>query len=78
MCYKNKLHLPVLYFPPLIIRTSPGGGAIGLLQTVVAAAVCSVPGRDTVASGAAEAGMVADVGGVLQITVGAASQIMSC
>ena len=52
-------------FLPLIVRTNPGGDEIGLLQTVVAADVCYVPGRDTVATGDAGAGMVAAVFGTL-------------
>ena len=64
------LHLPVLHFLPLIVTTNPGVGDTGLLQTVVAAAVCYVPGRDIVASGAAMDGMVAAVGGALKNTTG--------
>ena len=60
---QNVLHLLVLYFPPLIVTTSPGGGGIGLLKNVVASAVCSFPGRDTVADEAAGYDMVAAVGG---------------
>ena len=52
-------------FPPLIVTTNPGGDEPGLLQTLVAAVVCSVPGRDNVAAGAAGDGMVAAVGGAL-------------
>ena len=72
---QKRLHLLVLHFPPLIVTTSPGGGEIGFLQTVVDVAVCSVPGRDTVAAGA---GMVAAVGVVLQTPVGSASIIVPC
>ena len=51
MCQKKHLHLLVLHFPPLIVTTSPGGGETGLLQTLVAVAMCSVPGLNTVAAG---------------------------
>ena len=44
---------------------------------MVAAAVCSVPNRDTIADGDYGAGMVAAVGGVLQTTAGAALQIVT-
>ena len=64
------LHLLVLHFPLLVITTSPGGGETGLLQTVVSFAVCSIPGRDTVAAGAAESSVVTDVGGTLQTPAG--------
>ena len=64
MCHKKCLHLLVLNFPPLIVTISPGGGETGLLQTVVVTAVVSVLCRNTVADGA---GMVADVGGALQL-----------
>ena len=77
MCHKKFLYLLVLHFPPLIVTTNPGGGEKGLLQTVVDAAVCSIPGRDTVDAGADGAGMVAAVGGVLQTTAGAALQIVT-
>ena len=66
MCHKKFLHLLVLHFLPLFVTTNPGGGGTGFLQTVVAAAVCSVPVCDTVAAGSAGAGMVAAVGGALQ------------
>ena len=75
MCHKKCLHLLVLHFPPLIVTTNPGSGETGLLQTVVAAAVCSVPGRETVAD---RAGMVAAVGGALQNPAGAALRIVPC
>ena len=55
------LHLLVLHFPPLVVTTNPGGGETGLIQTVVADSVCSVPGRDTVVSVDAGAGMVAAI-----------------
>ena len=62
MCHKTFLHLLVLDFPPLIVTTSPGGGETGFLQTVVAAAVCSVPYRYNFVTGAAGYGVVAAVG----------------
>ena len=59
-------HLLVLYFPPLIVTTNPGGGETGFIQTVVAASVCSILGRNTVSAGANGSGMVASVGGSLK------------
>ena len=59
-------------FPPLIVTTSPGGGETDWLQTVVAFAVCYVPGIDTVATGDS---IVAGVGVALQNLVGTASRI---
>ena len=58
MCHKKFLHLLVLHFPPVIVTTNPDGGKTGLLQTVVADAVCYVLGRDTFDAGA---GMVAAI-----------------
>ena len=75
MCHKKLLHLLVLHFPPLIVTTNPGSGETGLLQTVVAAAVRSAPGRKSVAD---RAGMVAAVGGSLQTPAGAALRIVPC
>ena len=72
------LHLLVLHFPPLVVTTNPGGGETGLIQTVVADSVCSVPGRDTVVSVDAGAGMVAAIGGSLQTPAGAALRIVPC
>ena len=72
------LHLLVLHFPPLIITNNPGGGETGLLQTVVAAAVCYVTGRNTVTDGDAGDDTVAAVGGSLQTPTGAALRIVSC
>ena len=69
------LHLLFLYFTPLIVPTSSDGGETGLLQTVVAIAVCSVPSCDTFAAGDC---MVTAVGGTLQTTLGAASRIVPC
>ena len=43
MCHKKFLNLLVLHFLPLIVKTNPGGDETGLLQTVAAAAVCSIP-----------------------------------
>ena len=71
MCHKMFLHLLVLHFPPLIVTTNPGGGETGLLQTVVADAVCSVPGCNTVSVGAYGAVMVAAISGALQTSAGA-------
>ena len=70
------LHLLVIHFPPLIVPTNPIGVETGLIQTVVAAAVCSVPVHDDVAAGDSGAGMVADVGGDLQNPAGASLQIV--
>ena len=79
MCVaKSFLHLLVRHFPPLVVTTSPGGGEIGLLQTVVYVAVCSVPIRNTVAAGAYEAGMVDAVDVSLQTCVGTPSRIVPC
>ena len=75
MCHKKFLYLLVLHFLPLIVTTIPGGGETGLLQTVVAVAVCSVPGIGTVADGD---GRVSAVGGALKNPVGAASPIVPC
>ena len=47
----------------MIVTTNPGGSETGLIQTMVAAAVCSAPGRDIVTSGA---GTVSAFGGALQ------------
>ena len=76
MCHKEFLTWLVLHFPPLIATTNPGGDDTALLQTVVAAAVCSVPVHDDVAAGDYGAGMVADVGGDLQNPAGASLQIV--
>ena len=76
MCHKKFLHLLVLHFLPLIVTTNPGGGEKGLLQTVVAAAVCSVPVHDTVSDRAAGSGMVSDVGGALRTPSGTALLIV--
>ena len=73
MCHKKFLYLLVLHFPPLIVTTIPGDGETGLIQAMVAVAVCSVPGRDTVADGS---GMVSVVGGALQTPIGAALRIV--
>ena len=78
MCHKKILHLIVLHFPLLIVTTNLGGGEIGLLQTVVYVAVCSVPIRNTVAAGAYEAGMVDAVDVSLQTCVGTPSRIVPC
>ena len=78
MCHKTFLHLLALHFPPLIVTTRPGGGATGFLQTVVVAVLCYVPGRDTVAAGAAGDGMVDGVGGALQTPDGAELRIFPC
>ena len=72
---KKVLHLLVLHFLPLIITPNPDGGEKDWFQNVAAIFVCSVPGRNTVASGA---GMVAAVGVALQTVVGAASRIALC
>ena len=45
---------------------------------MVAAAVCSFPVRDTVASGSSGGGLVADVGGALKNPSGDALQILTC
>ena len=65
MCHKKFLHLFVLHCLPRITTTSPGGGTTGLLQSIVAAAVCSIPGRNTVDYGVSGVGMVAAFGGAL-------------
>ena len=75
---QNVLHLLVLHFPPLIVTTSPGGGDIGLLKDVVASAVSSFPGRDTVDDEAAGDDMVAAVGGSLKTPAVAALLIVPC
>ena len=75
MCHKRFLHLLVLHFQPLIVTTSPGGGETCLLQTVVAASVCSILGRNTVSAGANGSGMVASVGGSLKIPYAAVLSI---
>ena len=75
---KKFSHLLVLQFPPLIVTTNPGGDDTGLLQTVVADVLCSVPGHDTVAPGATGSGMVAAVGGSLKTLNGAALRIVPC
>ena len=62
MCPKNKLHLLVLHFLPLVVTNNPGGDETGLIRTMVAAAVCSVPGHNTVSAGADGAGLVSAVG----------------
>ena len=72
LCQKTFLHLLVLHFPPLFVTTIPGGGETDWLQTVVAFAVCYVPGIDTVATGDS---IVAGVGVALQNLVGTASRI---
>ena len=78
MCQKQFLNLLVLHFLSLIVITNPDGGYTGLLQTVVADSVCSVPGRDTVVSVDAGAGMVAAVGGALQTPDGTELRILPC
>ena len=75
MRHKTFFHLLVLYFPPLIVTTSPGGGETGLIQTVVSADMCSVPCRNNIDAVAAVAGMVDVVGGA---TAGAALRIVPC
>ena len=55
-----------------MVTTGPGGGATGFVQTVVSAAVCSFPGRDTVATGSTGDGMVAAVSGDFQTPSGTA------
>ena len=75
MCHKKLLHLLVLHFPPLIVTTNPGSGETGLLQTVVAAALCSVFSHNTVAVGD---DMVDAVGGALQTPSGSALLIVPC
>ena len=69
---KIYIYLLALHFPPRVVTTSPGGGETVFIQTVVAAAVCYVPGRNNVADGAAGAGMVDAVDGALQNPDGAA------
>ena len=78
MCHKRFLHLLALHFPSLIFTTNPGGGETGLLQTLVAAAVCSVPGHNTVAAGADRSGMVDVVVGALKTTSDAALRLFPC
>ena len=78
MYHRIFLHLLVIHFPPLVVTTKPGGGEIGLLQTVVADTVCSVPVRDTVASGDLGAGVVSAVGGAFQTPAGAALKQIPC
>ena len=78
MCHKKFLHLLVLHFPPLIFKTSPGGGNTGLLQTVVSTALCYIPCRDTFADGDSGSGTVAAVGGALKTTASAALLIVPC
>ena len=78
MLHKKFLHLLVQHFPPLIVTTIPGGGETGLFQTVVAAAVCSVPCHNTVSDGAVGDGMVATVCGALKHCAGAALRIVPC
>ena len=76
LCQKRFLHLLVLHFPPLTVTINPGGGEKGLLHTVIAAAVCYVPGRYTVADGDAGDVMVAAVIRSLQTPAGAALRIV--
>ena len=78
MCHKRFYHLLVIHFPHLIVTTSPGGDEIGLLQTMVAAAMCSVPFHNNVAAGGAGDDMVAAVGGSLQTPDVAALLIVPC
>ena len=72
------LHLLVLHFPPLVVTTNPGGGETGLIQTVVAASVCSVPGLNTVDDWDSGYSMVAAAGGALQTPAGSALRIAPC
>ena len=74
MCHKRFLHLPVIYFYPLIVTTRLSDGETDFLQTLVAVAVCSVPVRDNVADGSC---IVAAVGVTLQTHVCAASRIVT-
>ena len=76
MCHKQFLHLLVIHFPPLIVTTNPGGDDTCLIQTVVSAAVCSVPCHNTVAGGDAGDGIVAAVGGDFKTPAGAALLIV--
>ena len=78
MCHKKCIHLLVLHSPPLIFKISLGGGETGLLQTVVADAVCSVPGCYTVSVGAYGAVMVAAISGALQTSAEYALRIVPC
>ena len=78
MCQKHFSHLLVLHFLSLIVITNPGGGDTGLLQTVVDAAVCSFPRRNTVDDGYSGDGMVAAVGGALQTPDGTELRILPC
>ena len=64
MCHKNDLHLFVLHFPPLFIKTIHGGGDTDWLQTLVSVTLCYSQGRDTAAVGV---GMVDAVGVALQL-----------
>ena len=78
MCQKQFLNLLVLHFLSLIVITNPDGGYTGLLQTVVAAAVCFVSRYNTVDDGYYEDGMVAAVGGALQTPDGTELRILPC
>ena len=74
---QKKLHLLVLHFLPLVVTTNPGGDETGLLRNMVAAALCSVPGRDTVSAGADGAGLVSAVGVAFQTPSGSVLLIVA-
>ena len=59
-------------------HNKPGSGKRGWFQTVVAATLCSVTGRNIVSAGAAGSVMVVAVGGALQTPAGDALRIVPC
>ena len=75
LCVTKSFIYTFLHFPPLSVTTSPGGGKIDWIQTMVDVSECSVHVCNTVSS---RVGMVSAVCVYLQTLVGSASQIALC